>query len=208
VVSNGSDQTRLAKSLKSEALRAGSWGANRRFSGRDWPALCQGRFRDNFYARTEFEFDSRKSRASLEKHGVDFVESKKLWDDPDLLEVPSRTEDEPRWSSSALTLAAGVFQRPVISCVRTRDDAPFTVHLRHVLAAIATQAGVALENAGLVETSRAAERLKDEFVATVSHELRTPVKSASRYRRRRLARRRVTGPSQRRLQSGSCGVAG
>jgi uncharacterized DUF497 family protein len=45
----------------------------------------------------EFEFDENKSRANLEKHGVDFVDAQKLWDDPDLLEIPVKTEDEPRF---------------------------------------------------------------------------------------------------------------
>jgi uncharacterized DUF497 family protein len=45
----------------------------------------------------EFEFDENKSRTNLEKHGVDFVDAQKLWDDPDLLEIPVKTEDEPRF---------------------------------------------------------------------------------------------------------------
>ena len=44
-----------------------------------------------------FEFDPRKSTANLAKHGIDFVEAQRLWEDPDLLEIPARTEDEPRW---------------------------------------------------------------------------------------------------------------
>ncbi len=32
-----------------------------------------------------------------EKHGIDFVEAQQLWDDPDLLEIPARTTDEPRF---------------------------------------------------------------------------------------------------------------
>lgn len=44
----------------------------------------------------EFEFDARKSANNLAKHGIDFVDSQRLWDDPDLLEIPARTEDEPR----------------------------------------------------------------------------------------------------------------
>jgi len=43
-----------------------------------------------------FEFDSRKSNANKKKHGLDFEEAQILWDDPDLLEIPLRTEDEPR----------------------------------------------------------------------------------------------------------------
>jgi uncharacterized DUF497 family protein len=44
-----------------------------------------------------FEFDENKSRSNEVKHGVDFVEAQRLWDDPDLLEIPARTIDEPRY---------------------------------------------------------------------------------------------------------------
>ena len=44
-----------------------------------------------------FEFDPRKSAGNLDKHGIDFVDAQLLWDDPDVLEVPAKTEDEPRW---------------------------------------------------------------------------------------------------------------
>ncbi len=45
----------------------------------------------------EFEFDSRKSRSNKKKHGIDFVEAQELWNDPDLIEIPARTTDEPRY---------------------------------------------------------------------------------------------------------------
>ena len=45
----------------------------------------------------EFEFDRRKSLANKTKHGIDFTEVKELWNDPDLIEIPARIEDEPRW---------------------------------------------------------------------------------------------------------------
>lgn len=44
-----------------------------------------------------FEFDESKSLSNLEKHGIDFTEARRLWDDPDLVEIPARTEDEPRF---------------------------------------------------------------------------------------------------------------
>ena len=44
-----------------------------------------------------FEFDQKKSKANKEKHGIDFVQAQLLWDDPELLEIPARTEDEPRY---------------------------------------------------------------------------------------------------------------
>ncbi len=45
----------------------------------------------------EFEYDSRKSGGNKKKHGIDFEKAKRLWDDPDLLEVPVKTVDESRF---------------------------------------------------------------------------------------------------------------
>jgi len=45
----------------------------------------------------EFEFDLNKSKANKKKHGIDFVEAQELWEDPDLIEIPARTSDEPRF---------------------------------------------------------------------------------------------------------------
>ena len=44
-----------------------------------------------------FEFDEQKSRANLKKHGIDFIDAQALWRDPDLIEIPARTADEPRF---------------------------------------------------------------------------------------------------------------
>jgi uncharacterized protein len=44
-----------------------------------------------------FEYDRDKSAANKDKHGLDFEEAQELWRDPDLLEIPARTTDEPRW---------------------------------------------------------------------------------------------------------------
>jgi len=45
----------------------------------------------------EFEFDLHKSEVNKQKHGIDFVEIQKLWDDPDRVEIQARTEDEKRF---------------------------------------------------------------------------------------------------------------
>ncbi len=45
----------------------------------------------------EFEFDEAKSQANKSKHGLDFVEAQALWLDEMLVEIPARTEDEPRF---------------------------------------------------------------------------------------------------------------
>lgn len=77
-----------------------------------------------------FEFDARKSATNLAKHGIDFVEAQRLWEDPDLLEIPARTEDEPRWLIigridaklwSAVVTSRGDAIR-IISVRRSRDD--------------------------------------------------------------------------------------
>jgi uncharacterized DUF497 family protein len=77
-----------------------------------------------------FEFDAQKSQSNLAKHDIDFTEAQRLWDDPDLLEIPARTEDEPRsivigkieakhWS--ALITYRGDDIR-IISARRSRDE--------------------------------------------------------------------------------------
>ena len=43
-----------------------------------------------------FEYDGHKSAANAQKHGIDFGQAQALWQDPDLLVIPARTEDEPR----------------------------------------------------------------------------------------------------------------
>jgi len=45
----------------------------------------------------DFEFDATKSNSNKIKHGIDFREAQALWDDPDLIEIPVRTDDEPRF---------------------------------------------------------------------------------------------------------------
>ena len=45
----------------------------------------------------DYEFNEDKSVGNKDKHGIDFEEAQKLWDDPDLIEIPVRTSDEPRF---------------------------------------------------------------------------------------------------------------
>jgi len=44
-----------------------------------------------------FEYDENKSQSNLIKHGIDFVAAQQLWNDPDLLEIPSKIQDELRF---------------------------------------------------------------------------------------------------------------
>lgn len=44
-----------------------------------------------------FVFDPLKSKASESKHGIDFLEAQRLWDDPQCVVFAAKTEGEPRW---------------------------------------------------------------------------------------------------------------
>lgn len=61
----------------------------------------------------EFEFDTNKSQSNHEKHGIDFVAAQQLWSDPNLLEIPAKTLDEPRF------LVIGTIDGKHWSCVIT-----------------------------------------------------------------------------------------
>ena len=45
----------------------------------------------------EFELDPKKNLANKQKHGIDFIEAELLWEDPDRIEMPAKTIDEPRF---------------------------------------------------------------------------------------------------------------
>ena len=61
----------------------------------------------------DFEFDTSKSESNKARHGIDFVAAQALWDDPDLIEIPARTTDEPR--SLVIGLIAGKHWSGVIT---------------------------------------------------------------------------------------------
>ena len=78
----------------------------------------------------DFEFDPAKSAANLKKHGIDFIDAQALWNDPDRLEIPARSLNEPRtqvigqigdvvWSAF-ITLRGD--QIRIISVRRARDE--------------------------------------------------------------------------------------
>jgi len=41
----------------------------------------------------KFEYDEKKSQINKEKHGIDFVEAQKLWQDEDALVIPANIVD-------------------------------------------------------------------------------------------------------------------
>ena len=73
----------------------------------------------------DFEFDPKKSKRNLAKHGIDFEEAQQLWNDPLLLEIPARTEDEPR------SIVIGVIESKHWSAVITqRSDSIRIISVR------------------------------------------------------------------------------
>lgn len=50
----------------------------------------------------EFEFDPHKSKLNKAKHGIDFEQAQGLWDDPNCIGFPARSEDEERFALLAL----------------------------------------------------------------------------------------------------------
>ena len=44
----------------------------------------------------EFQYDPQKSESNLRKHGIDFEQAQLLWDDPKLVTLKARSEDEAR----------------------------------------------------------------------------------------------------------------
>lgn len=44
-----------------------------------------------------FEYDPHKSELNLIKHGIDFIEAQKLWEDSNRIQIPAKTIEEERY---------------------------------------------------------------------------------------------------------------
>lgn len=73
----------------------------------------------------KFEFDPAKSEANEAKHGIDFIEAMRLWDDERRMEIPARTTGERRFM--VIGKIAGVHWSGVITY---RDEKTRIVSVR------------------------------------------------------------------------------
>ena len=77
-----------------------------------------------------FEYDANKSNSNREKHGIDFDLAQALWVDEVRIEIPAKTQDEPRFLvigkikekhwSAVITYRDGNIR--IISVRRSRDE--------------------------------------------------------------------------------------
>ena len=73
----------------------------------------------------KFEFDPIKSASNKSKHGLDFIDGQELWEDPERLEVPAKTDGEPRY------MLIGKFSGKYWSAVFTiRDEKTRIISIR------------------------------------------------------------------------------
>lgn len=118
----------------------------------------------------EFPSDSVALFAAVTQHGLVMVEN------PDSLLFPGTIMD--RWHVSSFVCAdlrhAGS-SIGILAAGFTERTGPCSAREVRLFQSIAQQAVVALENARLVESLRAASRLKSDFIGTMSHELRSPL---------------------------------
>ncbi|MDE2059971.1 MAG: BrnT family toxin, partial [candidate division NC10 bacterium] len=73
----------------------------------------------------EFEYDEEKSRRNKAKHGIDFIEAQRLWEDSERVEIPAKTDDETR------SIVIGLIDRRHWSAVFThRSDKTRIISVR------------------------------------------------------------------------------
>lgn len=64
----------------------------------------------------EFEFDQNKSETNKNRHDIDFIEAQALWSDSELIEIPAKTSDEPRF------LVIGMIEQKIWSGIFSYRD--------------------------------------------------------------------------------------
>ena len=154
----------------------------------DWCVLYTPRDRDNRLHATAIRGASRAVAEEIRGLGFDPAQLREVYRqllETGTVEITAGRERGlvppevlARWQTRAALCQAVIRDGRLIgilACCYRVWGGPFTAAQRHLLAAIAEQAVVAIDNARLMEEARAANRIKSEFVSTVSHEVRTPL---------------------------------
>lgn len=118
----------------------------------------------------EFPQDRMPLYAEVTRQGLVVAEN------GELPGFPSGMTD--RWTASSFLCADLRHAGTSIGMLQagfTERVGPFSPREIRLFRSIAQQAAIALENARLVESLRAASRLKSEFIGSMSHELRSPL---------------------------------
>jgi uncharacterized DUF497 family protein len=66
----------------------------------------------------KFEYDEKKSHINKEKHGIDFVEAHKLWQDEDALVIPANIVD----NEIRYALISKIFTKCFVAIFTIRED--------------------------------------------------------------------------------------
>ena len=74
----------------------------------------------------KFEYDEKKSQINKEKHGIDFVEAQKLWQDEEALVIPANIVD----NEIRYALISKIFTKCFVAIFTIRENTTRIISVR------------------------------------------------------------------------------